>query len=364
VKAAQDTPKDTKLLLQNFLTGAVSTKHPLVLNLTSTVSDAESDLHTVYRSLVATAEENRGHRSATKLSNRIKFPYSRHSSYGELCQLVSAFKPKDIWPCTVDTMRWVRKGRNVPLILQQLVLTLGLGITIEGLFGDHCSGNVFEHDNYMAELATELHIEDMDQHETQISSQSHIQSSPVLFLSSPVAMISSPYPERDHEPGRQKNESAAQNQAATTSVKHEDHGSRNELDENNSTSQPHQVIDLTLEESESSQNTATQNTRSQVLKRSFDSFSEGSEIVARPRLDGQTLDEDDKHLFDSQDTSISAGALEARRTAFDSVLHAFSSNQWPGLLCTTNNHVHRESELGEDHGSSDMNRAVPEEPAP
>lgn len=34
------------------------------------------------------------------------FPYSRHSSYEELCFLIEAFKPKDIWPCTVDKINW------------------------------------------------------------------------------------------------------------------------------------------------------------------------------------------------------------------------------------------------------------------
>ena len=34
------------------------------------------------------------------------FPYSRHSSYSELCRLVEAFKPKDIHPCTVDKANW------------------------------------------------------------------------------------------------------------------------------------------------------------------------------------------------------------------------------------------------------------------
>ena len=34
------------------------------------------------------------------------FPYSRHSSYEELCWLIEAFKPKDIWPCTVDKVNW------------------------------------------------------------------------------------------------------------------------------------------------------------------------------------------------------------------------------------------------------------------
>jgi hypothetical protein len=44
------------------------------------------------------------------LPNTITFPYSRHSSYPELCNLVQAFKPRDVWPCTVDVPRWLFEG--------------------------------------------------------------------------------------------------------------------------------------------------------------------------------------------------------------------------------------------------------------
>ncbi|KAK5737788.1 hypothetical protein LTR17_006436 [Elasticomyces elasticus] len=43
---------------------------------------------------------------ADGLAKRITFPYSRHSSYGELCELVDAFKAKDVHPCTVDSANW------------------------------------------------------------------------------------------------------------------------------------------------------------------------------------------------------------------------------------------------------------------
>jgi hypothetical protein len=36
----------------------------------------------------------------------ITFPYSRHSSYAELCHLVKVFNPKDVYPCTVDETNW------------------------------------------------------------------------------------------------------------------------------------------------------------------------------------------------------------------------------------------------------------------
>lgn len=44
-------------------------------------------------------EENFKHSGS--LPKQIVFPYSRHSSFSELCALIEAFKPKDIYPCTV-----------------------------------------------------------------------------------------------------------------------------------------------------------------------------------------------------------------------------------------------------------------------
>ena len=43
---------------------------------------------------------------AELLPRVITFPYSRHSSYAELCHLVRVFNPKDIYPCTVDVANW------------------------------------------------------------------------------------------------------------------------------------------------------------------------------------------------------------------------------------------------------------------
>ena len=36
----------------------------------------------------------------------ITFPYSRHSSYKELCNLVQVFDPKDVYPCTANELSW------------------------------------------------------------------------------------------------------------------------------------------------------------------------------------------------------------------------------------------------------------------
>ncbi|KAI7163819.1 hypothetical protein KC324_g12881, partial [Hortaea werneckii] len=52
---------------------------------------------------------------ADGLPKRITFPYSRHSSYSELCRLVEAFKPSDIHPCTVDKEKWTSAHSMISL---------------------------------------------------------------------------------------------------------------------------------------------------------------------------------------------------------------------------------------------------------
>lgn len=200
----------------------------------------------------------------------------------------------------------------------------------------------------MAQLASELHIEDTDQHETQTSAESRMRSSPAVGMSFPVAKALSPALASKNEKAPHRDESAAPSQATATSEAHELQSHRNEPENNACISQQHQVIDLTHEESESSQNTTTQDTRSRLLKRNFEGFAEGSEPMQRTSARDETADEDNSHLLDSQETTISARALETRRSAFNSVLHESNPDRWTGLLCTTNNHTHEESELGEE----------------
>jgi hypothetical protein len=64
----------------------------------------------------------------------IRFPYSRHSSYSELCELVAAFRPQDVFPCTVDEGHWAP------------------GLSMETLFGEYCSVSTFRHDDEMTAL--------------------------------------------------------------------------------------------------------------------------------------------------------------------------------------------------------------------
>jgi len=43
---------------------------------------------------------------AGQLPKVITFPYSRHSSYAELRNLLRIFLPMDVYPCTVDKVNW------------------------------------------------------------------------------------------------------------------------------------------------------------------------------------------------------------------------------------------------------------------
>ncbi|PLN85004.1 beta-lactamase-like protein [Aspergillus taichungensis] len=81
--------------------------------------------------------ESREARSSDPLPKIIHFPYSRHSSYAELCELVAAFHPKEVFPCTVDPVTWDEDD------------------SMERLFGHLCTGTDFSHDNYMRGTSNE-----------------------------------------------------------------------------------------------------------------------------------------------------------------------------------------------------------------
>ncbi|KAF8458006.1 hypothetical protein BGX38DRAFT_1265305 [Terfezia claveryi] len=72
------------------------------------------------------------------LPTRVSFPYSRHSSYKELRHLVGKFRPLDVYPCVVDEYNWSEST------------------SIRTLFGDHCSGDQFAHDEEMCLLRAQM----------------------------------------------------------------------------------------------------------------------------------------------------------------------------------------------------------------
>jgi hypothetical protein len=98
----------------------------------------------------------------------IRFPYSRHSSYSELCELVAAFRPKDVFPCTVDEERWSPE------------------LSIQSLFGDLCSEKRFRHDAEMTELYTARMQRHLREKRDREQSQNETQSTDEQLLNSQI----------------------------------------------------------------------------------------------------------------------------------------------------------------------------------
>ncbi|KAK2029795.1 artemis protein [Colletotrichum zoysiae] len=146
VKLMEETPEisaDAKTrFLQLLEAGAISGRNmSLDLDIASFGGKNETAILDAIRAITqrkhsADEEVLSSSDGSAKLPRVITFPYSRHSSYRELCDLVRVFRPKDVWPCTVDIPEW-----------------LGGNVTIKSLFGSYCSRDIFTHDLEMEEIA-------------------------------------------------------------------------------------------------------------------------------------------------------------------------------------------------------------------
>ncbi|KAJ8105487.1 hypothetical protein OPT61_g10146 [Boeremia exigua] len=122
-------------LLQHALsTGSASLDIGLHLQKESQVSDEDLSLQKLVAALASSASKKQSEGTKPSQNTTIHFPYSRHSSYSELCELVAAFKPHDVFPCTVDEATWTPE------------------LSIRALFGEHCSAQTFRHDAEMMRI--------------------------------------------------------------------------------------------------------------------------------------------------------------------------------------------------------------------
>lgn len=113
-----DLPVETKEKIRQIFLASVSNGRKVSLDLERSTF-GENNQTALTNGLQAIAKRTRHgfeQPSMTDTNKRmglprvVTFPYSRHSSYPELCHLVSAFKPKDVWPCTVNPAEWIEKG--------------------------------------------------------------------------------------------------------------------------------------------------------------------------------------------------------------------------------------------------------------
>ncbi|KAL6854783.1 hypothetical protein ACO1O0_005908 [Amphichorda felina] len=115
--SSETLPAKVRDKIVEFLTQLASHGRNLSLDLDMSCLD-ENDtggLEKVIRAIArksgtgsSTVSAQRQQSDLDSLPRSIVFPYSRHSSYPELCHLVDAFKPRDVWPCTVNEEEWVR----------------------------------------------------------------------------------------------------------------------------------------------------------------------------------------------------------------------------------------------------------------
>ncbi|KAI0544982.1 artemis protein [Xylaria curta] len=222
--------------------------------------------------------------TTTPLPNVIHFPYARHSSLPELLDFVSAFKVKDITPCTFDADLWLRKRWS-----------------IGGLFGHCCSGNEFEYDKILDDRAEELAVwrqdEDNQGHDTQRTTQ----STP-----------------------RQVSPTTSSTMAETFHVSD-------------------QIISapvLATHDQERAKRSRSSSPELGAIKRhkpDYESFLESFTSNNEPDLQG-----------DSQASAISDRTYAVRRDAFDTVIANINGESWAtlGLVSTTNNHTNLDNELG------------------
>jgi hypothetical protein len=108
----------------------------LQLHKESQESEVDSTLQRLVSALTSNASRDSDDDIKPHQHKTIRFPYSRHSSYSELCELVGAFRPGDVFPCTVDEAAWTPE------------------IGMRALFGDYCSSQTFRQDAWMMPIFT------------------------------------------------------------------------------------------------------------------------------------------------------------------------------------------------------------------
>lgn len=144
-------------------------------------------------------------------------------------------------------------------------------------------------------------------------------------------------------------EKVSSSQVTTASLQNDIHVGEISSESHGKSDPRRQTIDLTPTGSDDSQNTTPRHKSLSVGKRTFKDFSTASFGEIQKAVEN-TIEEDDfkstEHLLDSQESSVSAWALETRRTAFNAMFG--NAAEWAGLLSTTNNHTNPERELGED----------------
>ncbi|KAF3041677.1 hypothetical protein E8E12_003902 [Didymella heteroderae] len=158
--------KVLKLLQYALTTGSASVDFGLQLQKESQVSDDDLSLQKFVAALSSTASRKQLDKTEPQRNKSIRFPYSRHSSYSELCELVAVFKPRDVFPCTVDEATWTPE------------------LSMRTLFGGCCSAQVFRHDAEMMRnsVARQINSETQKRDHSQSQQGTRFETHPEITL--------------------------------------------------------------------------------------------------------------------------------------------------------------------------------------
>lgn len=285
-----DIPDMLKESIRGFVLDAVKNGRNASLNLdvSSFGEQNETMLANAIQAIARKSQLQRETKHARELDGpedlpkMIRFPYSRHASYPELCHLVAALKPRDVWPCTVSPADWIKNG-----------------ISIEDLFGQHCSGTSFQHDIFMGTLR-EAHqwSQSQSQHDTQNTSSSF-----------DIPMRDAFVPEDGEQTTRTRSPAAS------------------------STPHGHQSLRETTDDPRGSPDLSMEHTGGTLLN---------MKLVLVTHSDIKTLP------MTPNDSEDSEEALQERLAAFEAVLGNARSGTWQEvwLLSASGNHTLEEKDLG------------------
>ncbi|KAL5389542.1 hypothetical protein DPSP01_002438 [Paraphaeosphaeria sporulosa] len=164
IELCAKTIKDETLLskLSNVLQEALKERNGTIdldMDLQKESPDKKPELSLEHLASVLSTRLNKSQDAEPPLNKTIRFPYSRHSSFAELCSLVDAFKPKDVFPCTVNENKWDPE------------------LSMRYLFGPFCSGDTFRHDTEMMKIYEARLEQESYERRVQSESQSETQSS-------------------------------------------------------------------------------------------------------------------------------------------------------------------------------------------
>ncbi|KAF5594548.1 hypothetical protein FPCIR_4871 [Fusarium pseudocircinatum] len=101
---------DTSDILERTLKKITSTGRniPLDWDINTLDSHSAEEVIMMLVEKVRKNPKNQKQRDECSLPRTIYFPYSRHSSLPELRHFVEAFRPLDVWPCTVNNAEWLK----------------------------------------------------------------------------------------------------------------------------------------------------------------------------------------------------------------------------------------------------------------